>query len=115
MEKLALSISGVPIHAPGGIPTEGTNTISSVLGVAFGILIVVAIIAALIYIVWGAIDWITSEGDKQKVNQARTKIGFAILGLFIIFLAFLIVNIIQQFFGLNPSSIPFSNGGVGHH
>ena len=106
MEKLALSIGGAPINAPGGIPTESSGTtISTVLGVGFSVLVGIGIIATLFYLIWGGIDWITSEGDKQKVNQARTKIGFAIIGLVIIFASFLIIQTITHIF-LGSSLLP---------
>lgn len=43
------------------------------------------------YFLWGAFDWITSEGDKQKVADARNKITQAIAGFLILILVFFIL------------------------
>lgn len=43
------------------------------------------------YFLWGAWDWIISEGDKQKVADARNKITQAIAGFLILILVFFIL------------------------
>lgn len=80
---------------PGGAPNSPTNTVVSFF---LGILIFAAIIIALFYLIWGGIDWITSEGNKQKVETARTKIFMSLIGLIIVFLTFFIINILLNFF-----------------
>lgn len=116
MEKLALSISGTPISVPNGIPTAQTNSLSSVLQVGFSLLVTGAIILALLYMLWGGYDWITSEGDKQKVNQARTKLGFAILGLIIVLVSFLLIKTLTGIFLGTGGDIPCGGGPrpIGH-
>ena len=37
----------------------------------------------LIYAIWGAVDYITSEGDKERLGKARSKITNAFTGLLI--------------------------------
>jgi hypothetical protein len=49
-------------------------------------------------LIWGGFDWITSEGDKQKVANARQRLAMAIIGLIVVFLSFMIVNIVSTFF-----------------
>jgi TRAP-type C4-dicarboxylate transport system permease small subunit len=62
------------------------------------LLILIAIIISLLYLVWGGFDWITSTGEKQKIEKARTKIVFALLGLVVVFISFFIVNVLAGFF-----------------
>ena len=38
-----------------------------------------------------------SEGDKQRVSSARQKVVWAIIGLLVVFFAFLIINAIYNF------------------
>lgn len=52
---------------------------------------------ALGFLVWGGIKWLTSEGDKNAVEGARNHIINAIIGLIVIFLSYLIVNILLAF------------------
>jgi hypothetical protein len=60
--------------------------------------LVIAVIIALLYLIWGGIKWITSGGDKGNVETARNQIIAAIIGLIVVFLAWFIINIILQFF-----------------
>ncbi len=112
MEKLALSINGTNITGGGGAPTGGNTKLETILQVGISYLYIGAIVLALFFLIWGGISWITSEGDKQKLAQARQKIVFAIIGLVIAFLAFLIINIISNFFGVNLLT-PTGGGGAG--
>ena len=103
MKKLAaLSINGQTINTPGGVPQlSSTFTLDNIIGVLITILIVVTVIIALSYLIWGGIDFITSEGKKEKKRSARLKITFSIVGLVIAFLALLFVRLIYGLFGAN--------------
>lgn len=69
--------------------------IGNVLQLAFGI----AIILVLIYLVWGAFDWITSGGDKDAVGKARSKIVNALIGIAVLAVAFALAKVAAQFLG----------------
>ncbi len=78
------------------------NIITTVINLIF----VVATIAALLYLVLGGLRWLTSGGDKQAVSSARDSIVAAIIGLVIIFLSYLILNVILfLFIGKNLSQL----------
>ena len=64
-------------------------------------LLIGATLLALAFIIFGGIKWITSGGDKTALEGARKMITYAIIGLVISFLAFFIINIIGNFFGVN--------------
>lgn len=89
-----------PIQAPSGIPTGGSTSVGTVMGMLLGILIALAVMAAVGFMLWGAIQWITSQGDKQKVAKARSTIIAAIIGLIIVIFAFFIVNSIGGLLGV---------------
>lgn len=57
--------------------------------IAFGIRMVILIagILVLVYLFWGAFDWISSAGEKEKLAKAQKKIFDAIIGIVIIFVA----------------------------
>jgi len=61
-------------------------------------LIILAIILTLFYLIYGGIKYITSGGDKAKIDAARSHIRAAILGLVIALLAFAILNIVTYVF-----------------
>lgn len=99
MKYLSLTISNQQLVPPAGVPTGGAGfTLNKIIGVGFDVLIVIAVILCLFYLIWGGINWIMSEGDKQKLNQAREKVLFAIIGIMVVFGAFLIINFIFSLF-----------------
>lgn len=66
-----------------------------IAGIITGILnaiIAVASIVAVIFIVIGGINYMTSAGDSSKVEKGKKTIIYAVIGLIICALAFAIVN-----------------------
>jgi hypothetical protein len=63
-------------------------------------ILILAVVIALAYLIWGGIKWIMSGGDKGNVETARNTIVAAIIGLIIVFLSWFIINfILTTFFG----------------
>src|SRR5690606_15403858 len=62
--------------------------IGAIVSFVVAFIIVIAFLAALLYIVIGAFQWITSGGDKEKVASARNHIIAAVIGLVVIALSF---------------------------
>lgn len=56
------------------------------------ILIVIAIVFSVVFLIYGGIRWIMSGGDKAKIEQAKSTIIAAIIGLIISILAYFIVT-----------------------
>jgi hypothetical protein len=52
----------------------------------------------------GGIQWITSGGDKVRVEAARGRVSSAIIGLVILLSVFAVVIAIEYFFGVNLTS-----------
>jgi hypothetical protein len=59
-------------------------------------------IGATIYFIWGAVDWILSGGDKEKVSNARKKMTQALIGLALLALSFVIIRVVGEVIGFNP-------------
>jgi hypothetical protein len=89
----------INIETPNNViaPTTG---LGAVIGVLVGFMVTIAVLAALIYIILGAFQWITSGGDKAKVESARNHIIAAVVGLVIIALSFVILNIVTNLLGI---------------
>ena len=68
------------------------------VGTAINVAFVLAVIIAVVYLIYGGIKWIMSRGEKEKVEEARSHIVAAVVGLIIVFLSFFIINIILQIF-----------------
>ncbi len=95
MKELVLSIGGTPIPLPSGAKNY---TLSNIISTAVSLFIFFAVIISLLFIISGGFDIITANGEKEKVAKARSKLSFAVLGLVVVFLSFLIVSVIGQFF-----------------
>lgn len=103
MNELALSINGVQYNLPG--PIQNLDNAAGILGVniintAINLLFILATLVALFYLVWGGFNWIVSEGDQKKVQAARDTITYSVIGLSLIFVSFIIVNFLSNFFGI---------------
>lgn len=48
----------------------------------------------LVLFIWGALQWITSSGDKGKLESARNRMLQAAIGLFILISSFVLVGFI---------------------
>ncbi len=51
---------------------------------AITIVIVAGALVALYYLIMGAIGWITSDGEASKVESARNKMLYAVIGLLVL-------------------------------
>lgn len=80
-----------------GLCDINIDKIKNTPGKIVNILLIIAIVLALIYLVYGGIKWITSGGDKGKVDAARSHITAAIVGLIIALAAYLILNVVTYF------------------
>ncbi|MEI6627272.1 MAG: hypothetical protein WCL61_01635 [bacterium] len=78
----------------------GSNTMD--LAGAASILISGAIgsagILALIAFVWGSLEWILSQGDEKRITKGKDMMKWAVIGLFVLFASYAIINFILDFF-----------------
>ena len=79
----------------------------NLIGNIFNIIFIVVVVLALAFLIYGGIKWITSGGDKAGVESARNMIVADLVGLVIAFLAYFIIQIIFQLFGLDFASGDF--------
>ena len=88
-------LQGAQYHSSsdGGFSIFFGNIVSSAM--------TVAAILVFGFLVWGGIEWITSGGDKSKMENARNKIVNAITGLVILSATTAIFMLVQQFLGID--------------
>jgi len=78
-----------------------TLSIGDIIGAIFSTYIFYAAgIALLIYLIIGGFQFMLSRGDPKAMQAAQAKITNAIIGFIIVFLAFLIVQLVGQLLGL---------------
>lgn len=85
------------------------NTIKNI--VVFFVML--AVVIALVYLLYGGIKWITSHGDKTQVEEARNHIMAAIIGLIVVFLAIFLLSIILAAFGVDFTDLKIPVIGSG--
>ena len=62
-----------------------------------------------VYLVYGGVEWLTSGGDKAKLESARAKLTNALIGVAIIAASFAIWKIVLTFFGIDAPNICSAN------
>lgn len=112
MKYVSLSIEGankltttpVNIPVPSGVPTGGLYTAGrDAVQLGFTLLFVGGIIFAITLIIYSGIQWIISEGDKQKLQAAHNRLTYAIIGLILLLLAFFLVRTVITILGADPN------------
>lgn len=65
------------------------------------ILTSIATAVAFIFIILAGIKFLTSSGDEKKLAAAQGQLTFALIGLAVVILAFIIIRVLQFFLGTN--------------
>lgn len=94
-------------------PNVGTETSGSTVALGFTIpsfdsvltfllrfLFIVGGLVAVLYLLLGALAWITSGGNKESVDKAREKIQAAIVGLVVMFAVLAVIVVLESIFSL---------------
>lgn len=84
-------------------PTSASsvNSLSLFLSTFIGFLTTLAGLMFLIYFIIAALGWITSGGEKGKVESAKQQMTNAAIGLIIVITAYSIVGIVGGVLGVN--------------
>jgi len=87
-------------------PGQGFSSLAglSMGGIVSGLINLVMIVVALVFffmLVLGGLRWVTSQGDKSNVENARNQITNALIGLAIVFAAWAIMKLIETLFGVS--------------
>ena len=88
--KLAQANIFGTIAPPKGAPTD----LGAFIGGSIRIFIIMAGIFLLIYLLWGAFDWITSGGEKERISKAQSKMTNAVIGMFLVIVSLTLFNLI---------------------
>lgn len=94
-------LPSIIITQPAGTGVPGGAELTVIISQLFTIVFSIAALLVLVMLIWGAINWILSAGDKEKVGAARNRIINALVGLAILALAFLIANVVGRIVGID--------------
>lgn len=84
-------------NLPGADIRDPERGFGNLIGTLFSGVMTTAAMLTFLYLLWGAVEWITSGGDKQKVESARNKITQAIVGLIVLAATTALFMLLQQF------------------
>lgn len=83
-----------------------TTSLGDLIRNALVIIYILAAVAVLAMLVFGAFQWITSGGDKEAVQKARSRITAALVGMGILALALFITVLMGQILNINVLNLP---------
>jgi uncharacterized membrane protein len=83
------------------------GSVLDIIATFIALALVVASILCLIFIIVGGITFILSAGNEEKIKKAVHTIRFAIIGLFVTFIAFFAVSKIARLLEI-PFELSFS-------
>lgn len=75
-------------------PLGDSLSIPILIGRVIGVLLGISGSAALIMFVWGGFLWLTSSGKPDQVKKGRDTLIWAVIGLVVIFSAYVLVSFI---------------------
>lgn len=99
-ELLAQAINN-PVLGPGLGSLNGVGFFQRLLPALISGGLIAGTVIFFIMLLIGAVQWISSGGDKAKTEEARGRITNALVGLVILLSLFAIANLISNFFGVN--------------
>lgn len=77
------------------------SVFNKIISTTIGVMTVVAGVWFIITFITGAIQYLSSGGDKGKIESARTKIVTGVIGITIVVAGIFIAELIGRFIGIN--------------
>lgn len=87
-----LQILAAQVDPPTGIIKQDLN--NATLQNVFNIVLALAGAVAVAFIVFGGIKYTLSQGDQNDIKQAKDTILYAIVGIVIVMISFMLVNFV---------------------
>jgi type IV secretion system pilin len=99
----------MPLRNPVISPDDGTlSGIADTGGPLAGLMarlwqtaVLIGGLLVILWLVWGAVDYLNSAGDPEKTKKARGKIIDAVIGLVILVMSYAIVKFLEFVFGFD--------------
>jgi hypothetical protein len=87
--------SNCPVADPGNVGGGRDGIVSLIIQAAQFLTFIFAAVAVL-FLVWGGVQFVISNGDDKKVESGKKTILYAVIGLIVSIVAFSIVGIISR-------------------
>jgi hypothetical protein len=100
---------------PGNLGSGGSGAGAPAIGLLVSnivwALVIFAFIASFLYLLLGGFNWITSGGDKAKLQAARDEITNAIIGIIVVAACWAIMTLVGNFLGISFPNLQFPTLG----
>ncbi len=92
----------MPIENPAipNLPSEGQG-LATYITIIWRTIVIVGGLMTLIYLAWGALDYIFSGSQPDRLKRAKDKMMNSIFGLVILVLSYALIKIVSLITGLN--------------
>jgi len=78
------SVFGSPIKPPGPVFDNPVAGLGKLVVTTVSTFVLFALLAGLVYLLWGAVQWVTSAGEQEKLEKARLQMTHAVLGIILV-------------------------------
>lgn len=85
------------ISPPAAMNVGGSDPVAGLgkfIGFGINMFILIAGMFLILYLLWGAFDWIASSGEKEKIVKAQNKITNALIGIVLVFVVLTVFNLL---------------------
>ena len=83
------------------------DKLSDILSGLLNIALYIGAFLAFYWLIWGAFGYIIAKGEKEALAKARGRITWALVGLIVIFLAFILARFAGEIFPPGIGGLPF--------
>lgn len=96
-----INVNGVKITGP----LVGYTDIASIINNVVPFVMSLAGIILFFVLMWGGLDYVTSQGLPEKLKSANAKISAGVIGFVLLVLSFLITRILAYIFGIGQGIV----------
>lgn len=95
-----------PLGSPSTTQQDpGASALANFISTVIGVMTIIAFIWFIFQLFIGAVGWLSSGGDKARLQEAQKKITTSIIGLTIVISAIFLIKIIGVIFGIDILAI----------
>lgn len=96
-----ISVNGTSIQGP----LVGYNNIGDIINNVVPFVMALAGIILFFVLMWGGLDYVTSQGMPEKIKSANAKITAGVIGFVLLVISFLITRVIAYIFGVGQGIV----------
>lgn len=90
--------NGSPVNITG--PLVGISSLTDVVNVILQFVYPLAATILLLILIWGGYDYLTSNGDPEKVKSGQGKISAGVIGFILLMVSYLLAQVVGFIFNV---------------